>query len=84
MPTELQDAPPPREARRDVSRETEMAKQEDHDREAAENRGKRAVPGSGEVKGSGAGAGGGGNPEDFDSDTAAGGDGPQPDSLKGR
>lgn len=43
-----------------------MAKQEDHDREAAENRGKRAMPGSGEVKGSGAGAGGGGNPEDFD------------------
>lgn len=42
-----------------------------HD-DGASNRGKRAVPGSGEVKGSGAGAGSGGNPEDFDSDMAGG------------
>ncbi len=52
----------------------------DHDKEVADNRGRRAVPGSGEVKGSGAGAGGGGNPEDFDSDPASGGDGLQPNS----
>jgi len=42
----------------------------DKDDDGASNRGKRALPGSGEVKGSGAGAGSGGNPEDFDSDTA--------------
>jgi hypothetical protein len=48
------------------------------DDNGASNRGKRAVPGSGEVNGSGAGAGSGGNPEDFDSDTAGGGEGPVP------
>jgi len=58
-----------------------MAKPEDYDREAAGNRGKRSVGGSGEVKGSGAGAGGGGNPEDFDSDPAAGGEGPEPNFM---
>lgn len=50
-----------------------MTDEPDPDNEAADNRGKRAVPGSGEVKGSGAGAGGGGNPEDFDDDAAGGG-----------
>jgi len=50
-----------------------MTDKPDPDKEAADNRGKRAVPGSGEVKGSGAGAGGGGNPEDVDDDAAGGG-----------
>ena len=50
-----------------------MTDTSDPDKEAADNRGKRAAPGSGEVKGSGAGAGGGGNPEDFDDDAAGGG-----------
>jgi hypothetical protein len=39
----------------------------------AENRGKRAQPGTGDAVGSGAGAGGGGGPEDYDSDPQAGG-----------
>lgn len=41
------------------------------DEEAAANRGTRAVPGTGEVKGSGAGAGGG-NSEDYDVDPHSG------------
>ncbi len=52
-----------------------MTIDKDPDHEAAKNRGKRAVPGVGEVEGSGAGAGGGGNPEDYDDDSAAGGEG---------
>jgi hypothetical protein len=50
-----------------------MSIEKGSDDEAAENRGKRPVPGVGEVKGSGAGAGGGGNPEDYDDDPVGGG-----------
>ena len=49
-----------------------MSNIDDRDQEAADNRGKRAQPGTGEVKGSGAGAGGGGNPEDYDVDAPGG------------
>lgn len=43
------------------------------DAKAHANRGKRAEPGVGEVKGSGAGAGGSGDPEEYASDPQAGG-----------